>query len=164
MDEQHGFEEATSSPDAPSPSADGPDAASTTAGFTERGRDLTLLALAIVVIIEGALALLTVFAGAGDRLVLTAGRFALITGMAYMTYQGFAVPRWLLVVLAGFAAVVGGPHGLHLAITAGSPGQAVLVAVSMTGYATAAWLLAGSPAVRAYLRYRRRALDHDRLR
>jgi hypothetical protein len=160
MDERNEFEEATSSPDAPRPSTTHSD----TAGFTERGRDLTLLALAIVLVIEGAFALLTVLAGAGDRLVLTAGRFALITGMAYMAYQGFAVPRWLLVALVGFAAVVGGPLGIHLALTAGNAGQAVLVAVSMAGYATAAWLLAGSPAVRAFLRYRRRALDHDHLR
>jgi hypothetical protein len=127
----------------------------------ERGRDLTLLALAIVIVIEGAFALLTVLAGAGDRLVLTAGRFALITGMAYMTYQGFAVPRWVLVALVAFAGVVGGPVGIYIALTGGNVGQAVIAAVGMAGYVAAGWLLALSPAVAGFIRQRRDIRNRD---
>jgi hypothetical protein len=102
-----------------------------------------------------------VLAGAGDRLVLTAGRFALITGMAYMTYQGFAVPRWVLVALVGFAGVVGGPVGIYIAVTGGNVGQAVIAAVGMAGYVAAGWLLALSPAVAGFIRQRRDIRNRD---
>jgi hypothetical protein len=130
-------------------------------GF-EKGRDLTLLALAIVVAVEGAFALYTVMAGAEGRLVLSAGRFALIAGLAYMTWQGFAFPRWILVVLVGFA-VFGGPIALRMAASEGTTLQLLLLTVSVAGYAVTGWLLAFSAPVREFLSQRRRDLDHDRV-
>jgi hypothetical protein len=127
-------------------------------GSHERGRDLTLLALAIVVVIEGAFAAISVFSGPEGRLVLSLGRFALISGMSYMTWQGFAFPRWILVVLLAFA-VIGGPVAVYAALTAGRVFQAAALALSMAGYAVAAVLLALSPAVRDFLAAQRQQLD-----
>jgi hypothetical protein len=119
----------------------------------ERGRDLALLALAIVVVIEGVFAALTVLADVEGRLVLSMGRFALISGLSYMTWQGFALPRWVLTVLAAFA-VIGGPVAIHAAVQAGSTALALLAAVAMLGYAAAVALLVLSADVRAFLRQR----------
>jgi hypothetical protein len=124
----------------------------------ERGRDLTLLALALVVTIEGLFAGLTLFAGVEGRGVLSLGRFALISGLAYMTWQGFAFPRWLLVGLAA-VATIGGPIAVYAAVSSGNAGQAALAGFAMLGYAAAAALLVLSAAVREFVDQRRRLLD-----
>jgi hypothetical protein len=125
--------------------------------INERGRDLTLLALAIVVIIEGAFAIITVSGASEGRLVLAIGRFALISGLSFMTWRGFAVPRWLLVFLTAVAAI-GGPIAVSQAMDAGSTIDMVVASVAMIGYATSALLLAFSRHVREFLQQRRALL------
>jgi uncharacterized membrane protein len=139
-----------------------PHGSSSAPPVSERGRDLTLLALGLIVAIEGLFAALSVAWGLEGRLVLSMGRFALISGMAYMTWQGFAFPRWLLVALVAFA-VIGGPIAVWSAMATGGVREALLPAFTMLGYAAAGALLVLSPEVRSFLAQRRRLLDHDRM-
>jgi hypothetical protein len=126
----------------------------------ERGRDLMLLALALVVVVEGSFAAYAAVRAEGT-LAAGAGRFALISGMSWMTWQGFAFSRWLLVVLAGFAAV-GAPLAIRTAVQDGGMLEAMLMGVAGLGYAAAALLLAVSHDVGEYARARRRERDQGR--
>jgi hypothetical protein len=124
----------------------------------ERGRDLTLLALALVLVNEAIFTAQIVLAQEPNVLVAQAGRFAVKAGLAYMTWQGFALPRWLLAFLAAVAAAAG-PWALRDAYAAGfGPWQAVLTA-TVVGYVAATWLLIGSRDVSAFLRHRRDLRD-----
>jgi hypothetical protein len=126
----------------------------------ERGRDLTLLALALVLVNEAIFTAQIVLAQEPNVLVAQAGRFAVKAGLAYMTWQGFALPRWLLAFLAAVAAAAG-PWALRDAYAAGfGPWQAVLTA-TVVGYVAATWLLIGSRDVSAFLRHRRDLRDRD---
>jgi hypothetical protein len=125
----------------------------------ERGRDLLLLATGLVVLIEASFAVWG--AVAADQFVLRAGRLALVSGLSYMSFQGVVVSRWLLVALAGVAAL-GGPIAIHTALTAGNVVEAVLMGLAAMGYAVAALLLALSRDVRAFATARARTRDQDR--
>lgn len=131
-----------------------------TAPATERGRDLTLLALAIVLTVEAAFLGADVLAQGSHVLVRGAGRFALMSGLAYMTWQGFLVSRWVLVVLVG-GAVVAAPWALGPALRGGVSGYALLHLAGAAGYLAAGLLLAASPAVGAFIRHRRDLRGHD---
>jgi hypothetical protein len=125
----------------------------------ERGRDLLLLATGLIVLIEASFAVWG--AVAADQFVLRAGRLALVSGLSYMSFQGVVVSRWLLVALAGVAAL-GGPIAIHTALTAGNVVEAVLMGLAAMGYAVAALLLALSRDVRAFATARARTRDQDR--
>jgi hypothetical protein len=137
-----------------------PGTAGPAAGVTERGHDLTLLALGLFVAVEGAFLVTDVMLQGTTVLVRGAGRFALIAGMSYMTWQGFAVSRWLLVVLAA-AAVLAAPVVLRAAFSEGPVSLAVLHAAGAAGYAVSGVLLAGSREVAAFLRHRRDLRNAD---
>jgi hypothetical protein len=125
----------------------------------ERGRDLTLLALAIVVVNE---AVFTGFVLAEEpqALVAQAGRFALKAGLAWLTWQGFTVSRWILVVLVG-AAIVAAPWALADAYGGGLSVTAVVITATVAAYVAAGWLLAFTPAVGRYIRYRGELRNRD---
>jgi hypothetical protein len=142
--------------DAPAPvSAGAPDPP------TELGRDLTLLALGLVMLVEGVFLTVDVVAQGQSVLVRGAGRFALMAGLCYMTWQGFAVSRWVLVVLIA-AAVAAAPLVLGAAFREG-PALALLHAGGAAGYLVAGVLLAGSGKVAAFLRHRRALRNADTL-
>jgi hypothetical protein len=130
--------------------------------FAERGRDLLLLALALIMVIEGLFAAVTI-AGGHPAPVANIGRFALLAGLSYMTWQGFPVSRWILVLLAGVAALAG-PWQVLEAISGGRPVWAAVLACTVAGYAAACWLLAAHRDVADYLAYRRHVRNTDMLR
>jgi hypothetical protein len=138
-----------------------PDTAETT--VNERGRDLTLLALALVLLVEAAFLVTDVLAQGQQVLVRGAGRFALLAGISWMTWQGFTVSRWILVaMLALFVAAA--PLAIGAALSAGgSTGMLVLTAAGAAGYLAAGLLLAGSRDVAAFLRQRRVLRGSDAL-
>jgi hypothetical protein len=130
-------------------------------GFTERGRDLTLLALGVFVAVEAAfLVTHMILLNSMAALVLGAGRFAFISAMAYMAGQGFPIPRWLLVVLAAVWVLVA-PAGVHSALSEGLVVLALVNGAGALGYAVAGVLLAGSRDVGAFLRHRRALRNAD---
>jgi hypothetical protein len=137
-----------------------PETAGPATGVTERGRDLTLLALGLFALVEGAFLVTDVALQGMPVLVRGAGRFALIAGMSYMTWQGFAIPRWVLVVLAA-AAVLAAPVVLRDAFSTGPFSLALLHAAGAAGYAVSGVLLAGSREVAAFLRHRRELRNAD---
>jgi 4-amino-4-deoxy-L-arabinose transferase-like glycosyltransferase len=128
---------------------------------TELGRDLTLLALGLVMVVEGVFLTVDVVAQGQSVLVRGAGRFALMAGLCYMTWQGFAVSRWVLVVLIA-AAVAAAPVVLGAALREGHA-VALLHAGGAAGYLVAGVLLAGSGKVAAFLRHRRALRNVDTL-
>jgi hypothetical protein len=128
---------------------------------TELGRDLTLLALGLVMMVEGMFLTVDVVAHGQSVLVRGAGRFALMAGLCYMTWQGFAVSRWVLVVLIA-AAVAAAPMVLGAALREG-PAFVLLHAGGAAGYLVAGVLLAGSGKVAGFLRHRRALRDADTL-
>jgi hypothetical protein len=136
-----------------------PTAPAEAAAALERGRDLLLLATGLVVLIEASFAVWG--AVATDQFVLRAGRLALVSGLSYMSWQGAAVSRWVLVALAGVAAI-GGPIAIDTALTAGNVVEAVLMGLAAMGYAVAALLLALSRDIRAFAAARARARDQER--
>jgi hypothetical protein len=129
------------------------------AGPPERGRDLLLLALALVIANE---AIFTFYVIAEDSAALTAqmGRFALKSGMAYLTWQGFGLSRWILVFLVA-AAVVAGPFALADAWQSGAPAFAVILTATFVAYIAAGWLLALSPDVSRFIAHRRREREQS---
>lgn len=127
----------------------------------EHGRDLTLLALGIIVVNEVAFTAQIVATGADNVLVAQAGRLAIKAGLAYMTWQGFVWPRWMLVFLAGVAALTG-PWALADAYRdAGATAWTIIMTAIVAGYFVATWLLAGSRPVSAFLRHRRALRDAE---
>jgi hypothetical protein len=130
--------------------------------FAERGRDLLLLALGLVMLIEGLFAGVTI-AGGHPAPVANVGRFALLAGMSYMTWQGFPVSRWILVVLAGVAALAG-PSQVLQAVSGGRPLWAAVLAATVVGYAAASWLLAANRDVADYIEHRRYLRNTDLLK
>jgi hypothetical protein len=129
----------------------------TPGGFTERGRDLTLLALMLILAVEAAFLLLDL--AQGGELVRGAGRFALLAGLSYMTWQGFQFSRWVLVALVG-AAVAFAPWAVADAFRAGLTAGAVHAA-GAAAYLAGGLLLSFSRDVSSFLRHRRdlRGLD-----
>lgn len=125
----------------------------------EKGRDLTLLALAIIIINE---AIFTGYVVTQDQdaLVAQAGRFALKAGMAWLTWQGFTLSRWILVVLVA-AAIVAAPWALIDAWRAGTFGFAAVMTATVAGYLVAGWLLAFSADVGRFIRQRAEARQRD---
>jgi uncharacterized membrane protein HdeD (DUF308 family) len=123
------------------------------AAVPERGRDLLYLALALVMANE---AVFTFFVIAQDSAALTAqlGRFALKAGLAYMTGQGFSIPRWVLVVLVA-AAIVAGPFALADAWRSGDMGFTAILTATFLAYVAAGWLLVFSRDVSDFIRHRR---------
>jgi hypothetical protein len=126
----------------------------------ERGRDLTLLALAIVIVNEAVFTGYIVLAQDQHVLVAQAGRFALKAGLAYLTWQGFMISRWVLVLLVA-AAIVAGPWALADAFAAGVTASALILTLTVIGYVVAGWLLAFSPAVAGFIRQRRDLRNRD---
>lgn len=125
----------------------------------ERGRDLTLLALGLVIINEAVFTAYVV-AQQPEALVAQAGRFALKAGMAWLTWQGFALSRWILVVLVG-AALIAAPWALADAWSAGIDTYALVLAASVAAYGVAGWLLALSPDVARYVKQRAELRNRD---
>jgi drug/metabolite transporter (DMT)-like permease len=125
----------------------------------ERGRDLALLALGIIIINE---AIFTAYVLAQDRdaLVAQAGRFALKAGMAYLTWQGFALSRWILVVLVA-AAIIAAPWALADAYARGPLSFALILTATVAGYLVAGWLLALSADVSRFVRDRAELRNRD---
>jgi hypothetical protein len=125
----------------------------------ERGRDLTLLGLGLVIVNE---AIFTAFVVAQDHdsLVAQIGRFALKAGLAWLTWQGFALSRWILVALVA-AAIVAAPWALSDAFREASFGFALLLSVTVVAYVVAGWLLALSPAVSRFVRQRGEQRNRD---
>jgi hypothetical protein len=126
----------------------------------ELARDLTLLALAIVIVNEAIFTAHIVFAQEEHVLVAQAGRFAVRAGLAYMTWQGFAWSRWVLAILVAVPAVAG-PWQLASAYADGVTPFALLLTATVIGYFAATWLLVGSRRVGAFLRYRRQLRDME---
>jgi hypothetical protein len=126
----------------------------------ERGRDLTLLALTLVLAVEAAFLASDVATHGSQVLVRGAGRFALIAGLSYMTWQGFVVSRWVLVALVG-AAVLFAPWALSGAFEGGVSAGAVLHIAGAAGYLVAALLLSVSGDVSAFIRHRRELRGSD---
>jgi hypothetical protein len=124
----------------------------------EQGRDLTLLALALVLINEGMYIAWAVFAEQ-IGFVAQAGRFTMLAAMCYMTWQGFTLSRWILILLV-CAAILAAPLALSQALGS-SPFVAVLVVIGAAGYVVAAWLLIRSQPVAAFLRHRRDLRDSE---
>ena len=122
----------------------------TPGGFPERGRDLTLLALTLVLAVEGTFLLLDLVQG--GQLVRGAGRFALLSGLSYMTWQGFQFSRWVLVALVG-AAIAFAPWALADAFQAGFTAGAVH-AGGAAGDLAGGLLLSFSRDVSSFLRHR----------
>jgi hypothetical protein len=145
------------STDRPDPPASGPDRPSDPG---ELARDLTLLALAIVIVNEAIFTAQIVFAQEEHVLVAQAGRFAVRAGLAYMTWQGFTWSRWVLAILVAVPAVAG-PWQLASAYADGVTPYALLITATVIGYFAATWLLVGSRRVGAFLRYRRELRDAD---
>jgi hypothetical protein len=129
---------------------------------TERGRDLTLLALGLVMAVEGTFLVADVLAQGQHVLVRGAGRFALMAGLCYMTWQGFALSRWILVILVA-AAVAAAPWVLGAAFREGPASLALLHSAGAVAYLIAGVLLAGSGAVATFLRHRRVLRGRDTL-
>jgi hypothetical protein len=129
---------------------------------SERGRDLTLLALALIVINEG---IFTAFVIAQDQdaIVAQAGRFALKAGLAWLTWQGFVISRWVLVLLVG-AALLAAPWALRDAFAGGISPFALVLTATVAAYAAAGWLLAFSPHVSAFIRQRAVLRNRDVLK
>jgi hypothetical protein len=123
----------------------------TASGFTERGRDLTLLALMLILAVEAAFLLLDL--AQGGELVRGAGRFALMAGLSYMTWQGFYFSRWVLVALVG-AAVLFAPWAVAAAFQAGFTAGAVHAA-GAAGYLAGGVLLSVFGDVSAFIGHRR---------
>ncbi|CAN5641765.1 hypothetical protein BH23GEM9_BH23GEM9_06790 [soil metagenome] len=125
----------------------------------ERGRDLTLLALGLVIVNE---AIFTAYVVAQDQHALVAqmGRFALKAGLAYLTWQGFSLSRWVLVVLVG-AAIIAAPWALADAYREGPPLFALILSLTVAAYVVSGWLLALSPAVARFIRHRARLRNRD---
>lgn len=121
--------------------------------FTERGRDLLLLALALVIINE---AIFTFYVIAEDSAALTAqmGRFALKAGMAYMTWQGYAISRWILAFLVG-AAIVAGPFALSDAFRSGNMIFTAILTATFVAYVASGWLLVFARDVADFITHRR---------
>lgn len=126
-------------------------------GFPERGRDLTLLALMLILAVEAAFLLLDL--AQGGQLVRGAGRFALLSGLSYMTWQGFYFSRWVLVALVG-AAVLFAPWAVAGAFQAGFAAGAVH-AGGAAGYLAGGLLLSASRDVSGFLRHRRDLRGRD---
>jgi hypothetical protein len=125
----------------------------------ERGRDLTLLALGLVIVNE---AVFTAFVVAQDHdaLVAQVGRFALKAGLAWLAWQGFALSRWILVALVA-AAILAAPWALRDAFRDASPGFALLLSATVVAYVVAGWLLALSPDVSRFVRQRSEQRNRD---
>lgn len=129
---------------------------------SERGRDLTLLALAIVLAVEAAFLAADVLAQGSHVLVRGAGRFALMAGLAYMTWQGFFMARWVLVLLIA-APVIAAPWIIGPILSDGAAGSVVLHTAGAAGYLVAGLLLAVYPDVASFLRHRRDLRERDAL-
>jgi hypothetical protein len=129
--------------------------------FTEKGRDLLLLALALVMATEALFAAVTI-AGGHPAPVANIGRFALLSGMSYMTWQGFPISRWILVLLTGVAALAG-PAQVLQAVQAGSIRWALVLGATVVGYALSCYLLAANRDVAGYIVHRRHLRDRDML-
>jgi hypothetical protein len=129
---------------------------------TERGRDLALLALGLVMTVEAIFLVADVLAQGQHVLVRGAGRFALMAGLAYMTWQGFMLSRWILVVLVA-AAVAAAPWVLGTAFREGPAHLALLHAAGAAAYLAAGVLLAGARDVAAFLHHRRALRGSDTL-
>jgi hypothetical protein len=132
------------------------------AHFTERGRDFLMLALALVLFNEGLFAGIAI-AGGHPAPVANLGRFTMLAAMAYMTWQGFPVSRWILVFLAAVAAVVG-PTQVMQALQEGRTAGALLLALTVAGYVLAFILLAFNRDVATFIRHRRWLRDQDLFR
>lgn len=132
------------------------------APVSENGRDLTLLALALVMAVEAAFLAADVVAQGTGVLVRGAGRFALMAGLAYMTWQGFVVSRWVLVALIA-AAVVTAPWVIAETLQGGVSAWALLHVAGAAGYLAAGLLLAGSRPVATFIRHRRDVRARDTL-
>jgi hypothetical protein len=130
------------------------------APLPERARDLTLLALGIIVINEAVLTAQIVVSGEENVLVAQAGRLAVKAGLAYMTWQGFGWPRWMLALLAAVAALTG-PWALAHAWRDGATPWSLLLTVIVAGYFVATWLLVGSRTVSRFLAHRRELRDRE---
>ncbi|HSJ23324.1 MAG TPA: hypothetical protein VK929_01485 [Longimicrobiales bacterium] len=130
--------------------------------FSERGRDLLLLALALVLANEALFAGVTI-AGGHPAPVANVGRFTMLAAMSYMTWQGFSISRWILVILAAVAAIVG-PAQVLESLSAGRPLWAAVLALTGAGYALSFFLLAFQGDVARFIRHRRLLRDRDVMR
>jgi hypothetical protein len=127
--------------------------------FSERGRDLLLLALALVLMNEALFAGVAV-AGGHPAPVANLGRFTMLAAMSYMTWQGFSISRWILVILAAVAALVG-PSQILEAFAGGRPFWGLLLALTAAGYALAFYLLAFQGDVGRFIRHRHLLRERD---
>lgn len=130
--------------------------------FSERGRDLLLLALALLLFNEALFAGVAI-TGGHPAPVANVGRFTMLAAMSYMTWQGFSISRWVLVILAVVAALVG-PTQVVEALSGGRTLWAGVLALTAAGYALAFFLLAFQRDVSAFIRHRRLLRDRDVMR
>jgi hypothetical protein len=164
--DQHGHAAGPERPDGPADrddpdgQADPADPADPAAAlFTERGRDLLLLALGIVLLNEAIFAAVAIARG-HPAPVANLGRFTMLAAMSWMTWQGFAFSRWVLVILVA-AAVLTGPGQLLHAWREETPLWAALLTLTVAGYILAGWLLAFDAGVSRAIRHRRILRERD---
>jgi hypothetical protein len=130
--------------------------------FSERGRDLLLLALGLILINEAIFAGVAV-AGGHPAPVANLGRFTMLAAMSYMTWQGFSISRWILVILAVVAALVG-PAQVIEAFSGGRPLWGLVLSLAAAGYALSFYLLAFQGHVARFIVHRRLLRDRDMMR